>query len=141
MHALLDALGGAHRHAQQFDAITEFFCRAQIFRRSLGNLYNDPSVLVSGLGLSTNSIMLNNVKAKNDELDAILTKANTTPIEQEDERIRLSQQAEQMIMDQAYYIPIIWVEYFFAVKPWVTGLKSNSCLSIYSLPEMTIRAH
>ena len=43
-------------------------------------------------------------------------------------------------MDQAYYIPIIWVEYYYATKPWVQGLKSNSVLSLYSLPEMTISA-
>jgi ABC-type transport system substrate-binding protein len=114
---------------------------SQIFRRSLGALYNDPPVLVSGLGLSSGPIMSTAVKAVNAELDDILTQANSLPIEQEAERVQLSQQAEQMIMDQAYYIPIIWVEYFYATKPWVTGLESNACLSIYSLPEMTISEH
>jgi ABC-type transport system substrate-binding protein len=114
---------------------------SQIFRRSLGALYNDPPVLVSGLGLSSGPIMSSAVKAVNAELDDILTQANSLPIEQEAERVQLSQQAEQMIMDQAYYIPIIWVEYFYATKPWVSGLASNACLSIYSLPEMTISEH
>ena len=63
------------------------------------------------------------------------------PIAQEAERTELYRQAEQMIMDLAYYIPIIWVKYYFAVRPWVTGLKSNSSLSLYTLPEMTITEH
>ena len=33
MHALLDALGGPHRDAEQLDAIAELFGGAQIFRR------------------------------------------------------------------------------------------------------------
>jgi ABC-type transport system substrate-binding protein len=113
---------------------------SQVFRLSLGTLYLDTSTSVSALGLSTSSYVSTNVKAKNDELDAILTKADTLPRDQEEERTALYQQAEQMIMDLAWYIPIIWVKYYFAVKPWVTGLKSNSSLSLYTLPEMTIAA-
>lgn len=114
---------------------------SQMFRRSLGTLYNDPSVLVAGLGLGTSSFMLSYVKAKNEQLNTVLTQANTLPITQVAERIKLCQQAEQMLMDQAYYIPIIWVEYYFATKPWVTGLKSNATLSLYTLPEMSIAKH
>jgi ABC-type oligopeptide transport system substrate-binding subunit len=114
---------------------------SQIFRLSFGTLFNDPAVIVAGLGLSTNSFMVNWVKAKNAELDAILLDANTRPADEVEQRIALCQQAETMLMDQAYYIPIIWVEYYFATKPWVNGLKSNSVLSLYTLPEMTISAH
>jgi ABC-type transport system substrate-binding protein len=111
-----------------------------VFRLSLGAIYNDPPFIVSGLGLSTNSFMVNWIKAENAELDTILTEANTIAAAEVDQRIALSQQAEQMLMDQAYYIPILWVEYFFATKPWVNGLKSNSVLSLFTMPEMTISA-
>jgi peptide/nickel transport system substrate-binding protein len=114
---------------------------SQAIRLSNGTLNNDPTVIVAGLGLSSSSFMVNTVKAKNDELDAILIDANTRPADEVEKRIELSQQAEQILMDQAYYIPIIWVEYYFATKPWVNGLKSNSVLSLYSMPEMTISAH
>jgi oligopeptide transport system substrate-binding protein len=114
---------------------------SQVFRVSLGTLYLDTSASVSALGLSTGSYMSQNVKATNAEIDAILTEADTLPREQEEQRTALYQQAEQMLMDQAYYIPIIWVKYYFAVKPWVQGLKSNSSLSLYTLPEMTIAEH
>jgi ABC-type oligopeptide transport system substrate-binding subunit len=114
---------------------------SQLFRLSLGTLFLDTSASVSALGLRTGSYMSTNVKAAHPEIDAILTQADTLPREQEAERTELYQQAEQMLMDQAYYIPIIWVEYYFAVKPWVTGMKSNSSLSLYTLPEMTIAEH
>jgi ABC-type transport system substrate-binding protein len=114
---------------------------SQIFRLSIGNLYSDPGVIVSSIGLSTSSTMVDRVKTKNEELDAIITEANTMPIEQVEERIALFQQAEQMIMDQAYYVPINWVEYYYAVKPWLTGLKTNATQMLYSLPEMTLTEH
>jgi peptide/nickel transport system substrate-binding protein len=114
---------------------------SQVFRTSLGTSYLDTSTTVSDLGLSTGPYMTSLVKAKNDDLDAILHQADTLPVTQEEERTRLYRQAEQMLMDQAYYIPIIWVKYYFAVKPWVIGLKSNSSLSLYTLPEMTITEH
>ena len=114
---------------------------SQVFRLSFGTLFNDPAVIVAGLGLSTNSFMVNWVKAQNADLDAILIDANTRPSEEVEKRIELSQQAEAMLMEEAYYIPIIWVEYYFATKPWVNGLKSNSVLSLYTLPEMTISKH
>lgn len=114
---------------------------SQGFRLSLGAVYNDPAVIVSGLGLSTNSFMVNWIKTVNEELDATLVEANVLPATEQERRIALSQQAEQILMDQAYYIPIIWVEYFFATKPWVNGLKTNAVLSLHSLPEMTISAH
>jgi ABC-type transport system substrate-binding protein len=113
---------------------------AQIFRRSVGNAYNDPTVIVTSLGSSKGSNM-SFVKATNHEVDAILAEANTLPLTEVDERIRLSQQAEQILMDQAYYIPIVWTEVYFATKPWVIGVKANSSLGLYTLPEMSIAEH
>ena len=40
MHALLDALRGPHRDAEQLDAIAEFLRRAQIFRRDRGDAFD-----------------------------------------------------------------------------------------------------
>jgi ABC-type transport system substrate-binding protein len=114
---------------------------SQVFRISAGTLYSDPGVLVTNVGLSTNATMITYTKAKNAELDDLLNQGNATPVENEDERIQIFRQAEDMIMDQAYFIPIIWVRYYFATKPWVTGLKSNSSLSLYTLPEITVTEH
>lgn len=114
---------------------------SQVFRTSLGTLYLDTSTSVSALGLSTGSYMTQNVKAAVPELDAILTQADTMPAENAAERGALYQQAEAMLMDLAFYIPIIWVQYYYAVKPWVNDLKSNSSLSLYTLPAMTISQH
>ena len=63
------------------------------------------------------------------------------PAENAAERGALYQRAEAMLMDLAFYIPIIWVQYYYAVKPWVNDLKSNSSLSLYTLPAMTISQH
>jgi ABC-type transport system substrate-binding protein len=114
---------------------------SQVFRRSIGNLYSDPGVIVSAIGLSTSSTMADAVKAANPELDALIIQANSTPFEQLEDRVALFQQAEQIIMDQAYYIPINWVEYYYVVKPWLSGLKTNPTQMLYTLPEMTITEH
>jgi peptide/nickel transport system substrate-binding protein len=111
---------------------------SQVFRISAGTLYSDPGVLVTNVGLSTNNYMITYLKTSNPDLDALLNEGNSMPLENEAERIAIFRQAEQMIMDQAYYIPILWVRYYFATKPRVSGLKSNSSLSLYTLPEMTI---
>jgi ABC-type transport system substrate-binding protein len=114
---------------------------SQVFRTSLGTLYLDTSASVSALGLSTGSYMSQNVKAVVPELDELLTQADTTPPTQAAERSALYKQAETMLMDLAFFIPIIWVQYYFAVKPWVSGYSSNSSLSLYTLPDMTISEH
>ena len=114
---------------------------SQVFRASLGTLYLDTSTSVSALGLSTGSYMSQYVKTAVPELDDILTQADTMPAEQAAERGALYKQAETMLMELGFYIPIIWVNYFFAVKPWVNDLKSNSSLSLYTLPAMTISDH
>jgi peptide/nickel transport system substrate-binding protein len=117
-----------------------------MFRLSLGTLVNDPSAATSALGLSTNSFMRTYVLkdytgSPNSELDGILNKADTMPLAQEADRVKLYQQAEQMIMDQAYYIPIIWVGYYYAVKPWVQEFASNNDNCLYTLPEVYIAKH
>jgi oligopeptide transport system substrate-binding protein len=111
---------------------------SQVFRISAGTLYSDPGVLATNVGLSTNNYMITYLKTSNPDLDALLNEGNSIPLENEDERIAIFRQAEDLIMDQAYYIPILWVRYYFATKPRVSGLKSNSSLSLYTLPEMTI---
>src|SRR6202163_2830577 len=40
MHALFDALRGPHRDPDQLDAIAEFFCGAQVFRRDRRNAFD-----------------------------------------------------------------------------------------------------
>jgi ABC-type transport system substrate-binding protein len=117
-----------------------------IYRLSLGTIVNDPSAAASALGLSTGSFVKNNVLkdytgAVNTELDDILNKADSLPLTQEADRVKLYQQAEQMIMDQAYYIPIDWVQYYYAVKPWVQGFASNTDNCFYTLPTAYIAKH
>jgi ABC-type oligopeptide transport system substrate-binding subunit len=114
---------------------------AQIFRASLGTLVNDTSAAVSAMGLSSNSSMKVNVEAKNDEIDALLSKADSLPLTQQADRVTAYQQAEKLIMDQAYYVPIIWVQYYFAVKPWIKNMFSNTDLSLYNIPQMAIGKH
>ena len=77
----------------------------------------------------------------NTDLDGILNKADSLPLAQEADRVKLYQQAEQMIMDQAYYIPITFAEYYHAVKPWVQGFASNTDNCFYTLPEAYIAKH
>lgn len=114
---------------------------AQIFRASLGTLVNDTAAAVSAMGLSTNSLLKTNVETKNTQLDDMLGKADSLPLAQQAERISLYQQAEKIIMDQAYYVPIIWVQYYFAIKPWVKNAFSNTDLSLYNIPQMAIGKH
>lgn len=111
---------------------------AQIFRASLGTLVNDTSAAVSAMGLSTSNYMKNSVGTANPKLDEILTKADTLPLDQQAQRIELYREAEKMLMDEAYYVPIIWVQYYFAAKPWVKNYASNIDLSLYTLPQMYI---
>jgi peptide/nickel transport system substrate-binding protein len=111
---------------------------AQVFRASLGTLVNDTSAAVSAMGLSSANYMNGSVKAKNDKLDEILTKADSLPMDKQQQRIELYQDAERIIMDNAYYIPIIWVQYYHIVKPWVRNFASNTDLGLYSLPQMSL---
>jgi peptide/nickel transport system substrate-binding protein len=105
---------------------------AQILRLSLGTLVNDPSASASGMGHST-SYGMRMGGHKNEQLDQILEKADSLPLAQQAQRIELYQQAEKTIMDQAYFIPIIWVKYYFAVKPRVKNYAANTDLSLYTL--------
>lgn len=117
-----------------------------MFRSSLGTLVNDPSAAPSAMGLSTNALMRSNVLKDytgpiDTELDDALNKADAMPLSQEADRVKLYQQAETMIMDQAFYIPIIWVAYYDAVKPWVRGFATNTDNCLYTLPEVSIAKH
>ncbi|MGN6358827.1 MAG: ABC transporter substrate-binding protein [Thermomicrobiales bacterium] len=117
-----------------------------VFRASLGTIVNDPSAAPSAMGLSTAALMHSNLLKDytgpvDTQLDDVLNKADSMPLSQEADRIKLYQQAEQMIMDQAFYIPIIWVGYYHAVKPWVQGFASNTDNCFYTLPEAYIAKH
>jgi peptide/nickel transport system substrate-binding protein len=116
-----------------------------VFRTSIGTIVNDPSAAPSTMGLSTGPYMQNARKdytgPVNTELDDILNKADGLPLTQEADRVKLYQQAETMIMDQAYFIPIIWVGYYHAVKPWVQGFASNTDNCFYTLPTAYIAKH
>jgi ABC-type oligopeptide transport system substrate-binding subunit len=119
---------------------------AQIMRDSLGTLIYDPSAAASAMGLSQN-IIVNGYAPKgwqDKDLDGLLNKADSLPLTQESDRCKLYQQAEQMIMNKAYFMPIIWVQYYYAVKPWVMNYASNIDLSLYPLagsPAMYIAKH
>ncbi|MGN6562590.1 MAG: ABC transporter substrate-binding protein, partial [Thermomicrobiales bacterium] len=132
-----------HTYASGTDPST---LTGNLFRLSLGTIVNDPAAAASALGLSTNSFMKTYVLKDytgpvNTELDGILNKADSLPLTQEADRVKLYQQAEQMIMDQAYYIPITFAEYYHAVKPWVQGFASNTDNCFYTLPEAYIAKH
>jgi peptide/nickel transport system substrate-binding protein len=114
---------------------------AQIFRASLGTLINDPSATVSYMGSKSYGLVKSWTQHDNPQLEEIITKADTLPITQQQQRIDLYQQAEKIIMDQAYYLPTTQVEYYFAVKPRVKNYASNNDYAIYTMPRVYLAMH
>jgi oligopeptide transport system substrate-binding protein len=114
---------------------------AQVFRASLGTIIHDTSAAVSALGLSSANFMKQNVGAQNDALDALLSQADALPLSRQSERVALYQEAEKILLREAYYVPITWVQYYHAVKPWVRNYAANNDLSLYTLPRMYIARH
>jgi peptide/nickel transport system substrate-binding protein len=114
---------------------------AQVWRASLGTVILDPGALVEGMGLSTSALVKSRTEHTNPQLDDIISQLNTMPLSKQSERITLAQQADTMIMDQAYYIPLTQVEYYFAAKPWLKNYASNNDYSLYNLPQMYIAQH
>jgi hypothetical protein len=56
--------------------------------------------------------------------------------------VAIYHQVEDLILDRAFYIPIMRVETYYVVKPWIQGdVETNSDLSFYTLPELSIAAH
>lgn len=81
--------------------------------------YPDPEDFLDVLFHSQSA--LNDTSYSNPELDALLEKARLTDWE---ERVRLYQKAEQLIIDEAAWVPL-WFsgEGMVLIKPYVTGYK------------------
>ena len=57
------------------------------------------------------------------------------------ERLKLYQQADKILLDQAYYIPMTYSTYYCVVKPWVKNFAINNDHSLYTLPSMYVAKH
>lgn len=117
---------------------------AQLFRTAQTALIPDPASFGTDLGSSSGIFMHDLMEAAPDtdgELDALVSQANRLPVDQQEERIALYQQIERMIMERAYYIPMFEVAVYYAVKPWVINLETNSDLSPYTITEVYIAEH
>jgi ABC-type oligopeptide transport system substrate-binding subunit len=117
---------------------------AQILRVSLGTIVNDPSAAASAMGLSEYQKVDTGYGGgyNNPAVEGLLNKADSLPLSGEPARCKLYQQAEDIMMtEDAPYIPIIWVEYYFAVKPWVMNYVSNNDNSLYNIPRMYLTKH
>jgi oligopeptide transport system substrate-binding protein len=119
---------------------------AQIFRRSLGTLIYDTSASISAMAASENTPFKLGTGGGyvNSKVDDFLHKADTLPLNKNADRCSMYDQAETIAMSEAPYIPIIWVNYYYAVMPWVKIYASNIDLSLYSLasnPPLYIAKH
>lgn len=113
----------------------------QIFRSSLGTIINDPSASISAMGWSKSSVVKGEGNFADSQLDDMINSADSLPLSKEADRVKLYLQAEQRMMTQAYYIPIIWVHYFYMVKPWVKNAAVNNDNCFYSIARMYIAKH
>lgn len=104
---------------------------AQLVPGSAGELVTDPA----------GSVLNTGTEVSDSEIEEILATADALPLTRQDERIALYQRAENIAMDRAYYIPNFWVQYYFAVKPWVRNFATNTDSSLYTLPEMYLAKH
>ncbi len=94
--------------------------RLQIFNVSWSPDYPDPVTFVDVLFRSDSA--LNHTGYASDEVDALLAEANTEtdPVR----RIQLYQEAEQIIVDEASWIPMWWdTEGEILVKPYVNNFE------------------
>jgi ABC-type oligopeptide transport system substrate-binding subunit len=113
----------------------------QVFRSSLGTIINDPSASISAMGWSKSSVVKGEGNFADSKLDEMITTADALPLNKEADRVKLYLQAEQYMLTQAYYIPIIWVHYFYMVKPWVKNAAVNNDNCFYSIARMYLAKH
>lgn len=125
-------------YTESTDPITQ---TAQMGRTAHGEVYHDPGSFATDLGLSSGIFMADIIEARDEEIDALVRQGNRLAIEREAERVEIYREVERLIMDRAYYIPIMRVEVYYVVKPWVQGpFETNNDLSPYTLPELSIAA-
>lgn len=113
---------------------------AQLFFTSDGGLTMDASSNISEIGLSEGYYFQGLIHAKDDEIDALIAAANALPAEELAERGRLYSEAETLLLDRAYMIPVYWLRSRFLVKPWVQNAAFNSTITLVTLPEIVIGA-
>lgn len=106
------------------DQATQEGLEAQLFVAQDGSVVPDPSSTIYEIGHSRTSYMQNGNVA-DPEVDALLDEANALPAAQLDERIARYQQAEDLILDQAYLIPLLTFPIANAIKPWVRNLAGD----------------
>jgi len=92
---------------------------ANIKRVSFGALVADEKYYVSEFGRPKGSMSVSFGKCGNDELEAILAKADTLPVTQQAERCTLYNEAEKKYMEDAMIIPLVMSRGYMAWQPYV----------------------
>lgn len=113
---------------------------AQLFATSDGGLTMDASQNITDVGLSTGYYFQNLIHTVDAEIDGLINRANELPIEQLEERAALYTEAETLLLDRAYFLPVYWLRSRFLVKPWVENAAFSSTITLVSLPEIVISA-
>lgn len=101
----------------------------------------DASSNVSEIGLSEVYYFQNPIHAEDPEIDALIAAANALPAEELAECGRLYADAETLLLDRAYTIPVYRLRSRFLVKPWVQNAAFSSTITLVKLPEIVIGAH
>lgn len=70
-----------------------------------------------------NNLLFSGVGRNDDEVEALLQEAESLPPGQDAARGELYRQAEDLIMDRAYFIPLNYYEWWYLVQPWVQGVS------------------
>lgn len=69
-----------------------------------------------------NNLLFTSVGRNDDEVEALLQEAESFLPEQVAERGQLYRQAEDLILDRAYFIPLHYYEWWYLVRPQVQGV-------------------
>jgi ABC-type transport system substrate-binding protein len=113
---------------------------AQIVFDGQAVFHDDPGVFATDLGHSQGIFLASIVDVAEPipGLDDQIREADQLPADQVEERVQRYRAVEDTLLDLAFYIPVVPLFIFYAVKPWVQGFAANSSLTLYSLPEMSI---
>jgi len=107
-------------------------------RQSLGSRIHDPAGMVFDMGHSSSGAMQRGPNFNNPEIDKAIEDAQKLDLD-DPGRCGAWQAAEQLIMDNAYYIPMATTSnYTYAKQPWVLGWQSTFSRYMATLPWLKI---
>jgi ABC-type transport system substrate-binding protein len=111
---------------------------ANIKRVSNGSWGPSPTSLMNNLVHSEGTYSPLWTKHENYGQDARIEATDLLPLDSMTQRCQAWQELNEEFMDKQYIIPGIWVDYRYAVQPWVDGFGTSVNNDFYTLPTMKI---